>query len=205
MSSSVCFFLCFFPPGDVPYEAHVQTHNGGARGVPSFPPAQNRASRHPHTDLAHLSSPRQRHFSATFSSDGLQTHSWVQKKCATLYRCFVKRCAFRGNPPFLSCWPDSIIGDIQRWFLSTFRPRNDRPKKLFFYVTSREKKKCSRQLHGKSFCSAIDCIIFFHHLFAREKCFRQKTSSISWITKWSGHCWYEMYSCKLRHFLGQYL
>lgn len=49
------FFLCCFP-GDLPYEAHVQTHTGGAFGDPSLSSAQDRVPRHPYTDCPHLSS-----------------------------------------------------------------------------------------------------------------------------------------------------
>ena len=40
--------------GDLPYEAHVQTHGGGA---PSEPPvaSEDRVPQHPHTHLPHLS------------------------------------------------------------------------------------------------------------------------------------------------------
>lgn len=66
------------------------------------------------------------------TSDGLWwillTRSENVPDCTRL----VRRCSFNGRPPFISCWPDSIIEDIQRWFLSTFRLRNDGPKNVFF-------------------------------------------------------------------------
>lgn len=49
--------MCFHVfVGDLPYEAHVQTHGGGA---PSDPPvaSEDRVPQHPHTHLPHLSSP----------------------------------------------------------------------------------------------------------------------------------------------------
>lgn len=52
-----CFSLVFFFPGDVPYKAHVETHNGGTYGFPSLSSAQDRVSHYPYTDLPHLSSP----------------------------------------------------------------------------------------------------------------------------------------------------
>lgn len=75
---------------------------------------------------------------------------WDPKKCARLPVFCDEVLFYWVYPPVLPCWPDSIIGGIQRWFLSTFRPENHRPKISFFYVTSQE-KKCSRQLHGKPF------------------------------------------------------
>lgn len=49
--------VCFsFFAGDLPYEAHVQTHGGGA---PSEPPvaSEDRVPKHPHPHLPNLSSP----------------------------------------------------------------------------------------------------------------------------------------------------
>lgn len=43
--------------GDLPYEAHVQTHGGGAPSEPPVAP-EDRVPQHPHTHLPHLSSPR---------------------------------------------------------------------------------------------------------------------------------------------------
>lgn len=51
-------FLCVFHGlvGDLPYEAHVQTHRSGA---PSDPPvaSEDRVPHHPHPHIPHLSFP----------------------------------------------------------------------------------------------------------------------------------------------------
>lgn len=49
-------FLSLTFTGDLPYEAHVQTHS---RGAPSEPPiaTEDRVPQHPHSDLPHLSPP----------------------------------------------------------------------------------------------------------------------------------------------------
>lgn len=44
----------FFFLGNLPYEAHVQTHRGGASSQPPFP-TENRISQHPHTHFTYLS------------------------------------------------------------------------------------------------------------------------------------------------------
>lgn len=44
-----------FSPGDIPYEAHVQTRHGGACCVPPLPPAQDWLAHHSYTDFPHLS------------------------------------------------------------------------------------------------------------------------------------------------------
>lgn len=49
----IFLFSCLFI-GDLPYEAHVQTHSGGASGQPPLSP-ENRISQYPHTCLSHLS------------------------------------------------------------------------------------------------------------------------------------------------------
>ncbi|XP_055364688.1 zinc finger protein 362a isoform X3 [Betta splendens] len=41
-------------PGNVPHEAHGETHGGGARGVPSLAPAQDRVALPSYTHLPHL-------------------------------------------------------------------------------------------------------------------------------------------------------
>lgn len=45
--------FCVFA-GDLPYEAHVQTHGGGTPGEPSLS-TEDGVSQYPHTDLPHLS------------------------------------------------------------------------------------------------------------------------------------------------------
>ncbi len=42
--------------GDLPYEAHVQTHGGGAPGEPPVA-SEDRVPQYPHTHLPHLSCP----------------------------------------------------------------------------------------------------------------------------------------------------
>lgn len=49
---------CVFA-GDLPYEAHVQTHSGGAPSEPSVA-SEDRVPQHPHPHLPHLSSPAAR-------------------------------------------------------------------------------------------------------------------------------------------------
>ena len=67
--------------GDIPYEAHVQTHRGGAPSEPSVT-TEDRVPQHPHTHLPHLSS-------LTQSSHYSQQHSRLE---------FIShvRLAFRG-------------------------------------------------------------------------------------------------------------
>lgn len=49
--------MCFHVfVGDLPYEAHVQTHSGGAPSEPPVAP-EDRVPQHPHTHLPYLSSP----------------------------------------------------------------------------------------------------------------------------------------------------
>lgn len=52
LSSYSNTIFCF--SGDLPYEAHVQTHRGGASRQPPFP-TENRISQHPHTHFTYLS------------------------------------------------------------------------------------------------------------------------------------------------------
>lgn len=71
-------FLVLFS-GDLPYEAHVQTHSGGASGYPPLSP-ENRISQYPHTRLSHLS------FALLFFS--LPPHLIL---CARLLFCLEKK------------------------------------------------------------------------------------------------------------------
>lgn len=54
LSSYYKTVFCF--SGNLPYEAHVQTHRGGASRQPPFP-TENRISQHPHTHFTYLSFP----------------------------------------------------------------------------------------------------------------------------------------------------
>lgn len=64
--------------GDLPYEAHVQTHSGGASGQPPLS-TENRISQYPHTCISHLS------FALLFS---LPPHLIL---CARLLFCLGKK------------------------------------------------------------------------------------------------------------------
>lgn len=105
---------CFSFPGDVPYEAHVKTHNGGACGVPSLPSAQDRVSHHPYTHLPHLSStpvscPPIRGVSCDICAlltDSEPTDGF--QKCARLYKYLVKRCSL-DERILLSFLADQIV------------------------------------------------------------------------------------------------
>ena len=59
-SLSSCPSRCFFP-GDVPHEAHVQTHHGGTYGLPPLASARHRRFHHSPADLPHLRPPPSPH------------------------------------------------------------------------------------------------------------------------------------------------
>lgn len=61
LSSYYKTVFCF--SGNLPYEAHVQTHRGGASRQPPFP-TENRISQHPHTHFTYLSFPPPSRFSS---------------------------------------------------------------------------------------------------------------------------------------------
>lgn len=50
-----------FSPGDVPHEAHVQTHHGGTHGLPPLASARHRRFHHSPADLPHLRPPHSPH------------------------------------------------------------------------------------------------------------------------------------------------
>lgn len=57
---SLCPSRCV-SPGDVPHEAHVQTHHGGTYGLPPLASARHRRFHHSPADLPHLRPPHSPH------------------------------------------------------------------------------------------------------------------------------------------------
>lgn len=81
----------------------------------------------------------------------MERQKWASIDC----QCFEKRISFDGSISLsYSCWPDSIIGDIQRWFLSTFRLHAE-GRKYLPVLLSRERK-----LAGGSSTEMTDELIF---------------------------------------------
>lgn len=56
-----CLPSCCFSPGDVPHEAHVQTHHGGTYGLPPLASARHRRFHHAPADRPHLRPPHSPH------------------------------------------------------------------------------------------------------------------------------------------------
>lgn len=110
-SDMLTFCFLFLPPGDLPYKAHVKTHDGGTHGLPSLPSAQDTVSHHSYTHLPHLSSssPLVGDLSCLVNalSDGLWTQELIQK-CAGLHKCLVKKCSFSEHIVWLGTSKDDF-------------------------------------------------------------------------------------------------
>lgn len=110
--SRLCPCACS-SPGDVPHEAHVQTHHGGASGLPPIACARHRLSRHSPTDLPHLR-----------PAPAQQGHSSPYLRWWDILVTSASSSHF-----------DSVISDTQRWCLSTLRRRSGRPINFVLYAS----------------------------------------------------------------------
>lgn len=128
---AVGFMLCIssLPTGDLPDEAHVQTHGGGAPGEPSLAP-EDRVPRHPGANFPHLSRPRRcpAHWQTqtrpgSTRPDSLQGPPGTAKLSMT-FLTFQKAWAQQPCQAQLQGWPGQLqdtglFGGIQRRSQST--------------------------------------------------------------------------------------